>query len=399
MNLAETGEVTTPLDDPCQYNPAWRSIVAGYLFSLGVRSDKDLKSISVTGCLEVEDTPIQEEDGGEKPAKRPKKRGPKPKKGKDVHKKKHVPVEPFHSKAEYRVFANDKWIAGYISMCDESVYGSALSECSVPYRLAERWYTEADSESIMRKRLEPLLLTDIGMDIITLDLIGLTGVQPAIEAYEKLYFNCREDDFSLSRPAQLISRFAMPYGPLKMYLRKWEELDDEGFCIQDGKPIAKDSDVWRAIAATMGYDALVYSWGWADRAHGVKGKTLADMITTSWKAAVGRMISDLYSGNISHEDASRVLASYTSQLKYISDEKSGGGAGGANDTTKALMDILYLAAPKMVQFDAEEDASRNEEIQSRIKSQLAISKQSIEDHGKQVEADIIDAQISEAVEQ
>ena len=108
-------------------------------------------------------------------------------------------------------------------------------------------------------------------------------------------------------------------------------------------------------------------------------------------------MSDLYTGNISHEDAARVLASYTSQAKFMSDERNGRSGGDDTDTTKALMAVLNMAAPKMVVFSEEDENDRNNEIQSRIQSQLAISKQTIDDRGKQVEAEIIDAQISDAV--
>lgn len=398
MNLPELEHLVTPLDDPCQYNPAWRSIVAGYLFSAGVRTAGDMKALAITGCLESRSEDPAEDDAEKRP-KKGKKKSSKAKKKKDVQKKVHVPLSPFFERPEYRLIANDKWILSHIEMMSERAAGNRLSDESVPMRLAERWYDEEENEAAMKKRIEALLLTEIGIDVITMDLIGLPSAQPAIEAYEKMYFNCRDDNFEISPSMHLVTRMAMPYGPVKMYLKKWEEMDRDGFCVQDGRPIAKDSDVWKAIGATMGYDALIYTWNWDRRAHGIKDTSLKHKLECTWQGAISRIMTSLFTGDIKHEDAARVLATCTAQLKFMSDEKSGGGSGGANDTTKALMDILYLAAPKMVQFDASEDATRNEEIQSRIKSQLAISKQSIEDRGKQVEAEIIDAKISEAVGQ
>lgn len=405
MNLPDIGEVVTPVDDPCQFNPAWRSIVAGYIFSSGAWSPKDLESLSKTGCVTVtHKVTCDVTPDGQGNVRRSKgKAGKKAKKKqKPTQGTKTVstsrPIYPFSERPEYRQMACDRWIAAHVAMMDEFSDGR-MSDAAVPFRLASRWYSEPDTEAAMKKRLEPLLLTEVGMDVITMDLIGMPSAQPAIEAYEKLYFNCRDEHFNLSQSMQLIERFACPYGPLKPFLRKWEDLDADGFCVQDGRPVAKDSDVWRAIAATMGYEALMYLWRWQDKAHGLKDRSLTRMIEMSWKASVSRLLSDLYTGNIAHEDAARVLASYTSQAKFISDEKRGVGSGGANDTTTALMNLLYLAAPKMVQFDEADESARNDEIQSRIASQLAINKQTIEDHGKQVEAEIIDAQISDAVEQ
>lgn len=373
--------------------------MAAYLFSLGRWTKKDLESIARTGSVTVTRFVTPEEPKKPHKGGKPKKKGAKPAKPKAVEEKVSWPIPPFDKSPEYRAFALDKWIVAQMEMYNERADGGAVSDKSVPFALASKWYSEMDTESAMRKRLEPLLLTEATMEVVTMDLVGMPSVQPAIEAYEKMYFNCRDDNFNLHPSMQLLERFAMPWGSLKMYLHKWETLDKDGFCVEDGRPMARDSDVWRAIAVNMGYEALMYLWGWDKRAHGLEDNSLQRMIELSWKASVARLLSDLYTGNIAHEDAARVLASYTAQSKFISDEKRGGGNGGANDTTTALMNILYLAAPNMVQFDEADESARNEEIQSRIASQLAINKQSIEDHGKQVEAEIIDAQISDAVKQ
>jgi hypothetical protein len=123
------------------------------------------------------------------------------------------------------------------------------------------------------------------------------------------------------------------------------------------------------------------------------------MIDLSWKVATSKLFADLYNGDIMHEDAARLLSAYTAQAKKITDDRNGRHDSGEDDTTKALMAVLYQVAPKMVVFSEEDEKSRNEDIQSRIQSQLAISKQTIEDKGKQVEAEIIDAQISNAITQ
>lgn len=395
MNLHETGDIITPVDDPCQFNPAWRSIVAGYLFAEGVHTKADFETVVRSGCVTVTRTVTQTEGSEEKTSAKGKKTAKK--KGPDKKEEKvNLRIHPFYENPEYRVFAGDKWIQAQIKMMDEEVRGTRLTDESVPIRLASRWYCEMDNEAAMKKRLEPLLLTEIGLDIITLDLIGLPSVQPAIEAYEKLYFNCRDENFNRNPSLQLIQRMAMPYGPLKMFCRKWEVLDDEGFVIGDGRPIAKDSDVWRAVAATMGYETLMYLWRWDQKAHGLKDHSLSRMIELSWKASVARLFSDLYSGEISHEDAARILASYTAQAKFISDDRKEGGEG--EDTTIALMAILSAAAPKMRAIvQGGEGMISDNEIRTRIASQQAIDKTHIQDAGKQVGDQVIEAQITNAI--
>lgn len=401
MQIPEIGEVITPVDDPCQFNPAWRSIIAGYLFSIGVRTDSDFESLSKTGCLvnTVEETVEVEPEKPKSKTKAKGKNAKEKRKVKTVKKKVSRKIEPFYDHVEYRSFIIDKYIRLLVNMSNDEVDGKPVSDECVPLKLATRWYSEIDHEAALKKRLEPLLLTDIGMDIITLDLVGIPSAQPAIEAYERLYFNCRIDDFTINPSAQLIQRIAMPYGPLKTFLRKWDVVDDDGFVIGDGRPLAKDSDVWKAIAATMGYEPLMYVWKWDRFAHGIKDNSIEHMIDLSWKVATSKLFADLYNGDIMHEDAARLLSAYTAQAKKITDDRNGRHDSGEDDTTKALMAVLYQVSPKMVEFSEEDAKARNDDIQSRIQSQLAISKQSIEDKGKQVEAEIIDAQIANAITQ
>ena len=393
MNIPNAGEIATPVDDPCQFNPAWRAIVAGYLFSADVRDKEDFDSVASSGCIHVYS------ESCENGTKKPKGDVKRDSKSRKQIKKTVVKVSPFYEHPEYRVFASDKWIREYVRMVDDESRGECLADGSVPFKLASRWYSEMETEACLRKRLEPLLLTEIGMDVITLDLIGQPSVQPAIEAYEKMYFNCRDDNFNRNPSMQLIQRMAMPYGPLKMFCHKWEELDSDGFVIGDGRPIAKDSDVWRAVAATMGYETLMYLWRWDSTAHGLKDRSISRMIEISWNVAVSRLMNDLYTGQIAHEDAARVLASYTTHAKMLVDSKRGGGGSESNDTTKALMAVLYQTSPHMIAMDDSDDAvsSRNADIQSRISSQMAINRQTIDDNGPSVEHEVIDAQISERI--
>ena len=96
MELSETGEVVTPLDDPCQFNPAWRSIVAGHLFTAGVRDKEDLDSIARFGCITVRITVM---DDGVTPVTRKKGKGalrrePRKKPYKQIQKNVRRKIEP-----------------------------------------------------------------------------------------------------------------------------------------------------------------------------------------------------------------------------------------------------------------------------------------------------------------
>lgn len=390
MQLPDTGEIVTPIDDPFQFEPAWRACVAQYLFDCGARTKDDLAGIVKFGGVPVSLMEPSEDSRPKKGKNRPKKR--------TMQRRTSVrPVYPFNKSAEYRCLAADPWIAGLVGVLDAMSRGEPSTKEDAGIRLARRWYEEVDHEAAMKKRLEPLLLTGIGMDVVTLDLSGMASAQPAFEAYERLYYNCRGDDWKINPSGQLIQRMAMPYGPPKTFMRKYEELDEDGFIIGDGRPIAKDSDVWKAIAATMGYDALIYTWKWENLAHGLKDRSLENLLDLSWKVAASRLFTALYTGDICHEDAARVLAAYTAQSKKISDDRASRQGSGEGDTTNALLSILKLVAPKMVVFSEKDEQARNEEIQGRIAAQLAISRTSVEDRGAQVEAEIIDAQIKDTI--
>lgn len=390
MQIPDTGEIVTPIDDPFQFEPTWRACVAQYLFDCGVRTKDDFAGIVKFGGIPVSLMEPSEDC--------------RPKKGKSSTKKRTMkrrtsvrPVYPFNKSAEYRCLAADPWIIGLVGVLDATSRGEPSTKEDAGIRLARRWYEERDHEAAMKKRLEPLLLTGVGMDIVTLDLSGMLSAQPAFEAYERLYYNCRGDDWKINPSGQLIQRMAMPYGQPKTFIRKYEELDEDGFVIGDGRPIAKDSDVWKAIAATMGYDALIYTWKWENIAHGLKDRSLDNILDLSWKVAASRLFTALYTGDILHEDTARVLAAYTAQSKKLSDDRESRQSGGEGDTTNALLSILRLVAPKMVSFSEKDEQARNEEIQGRIAAQLAISKTSVDDLGEQVEAEIIDSQIKDTI--
>lgn len=430
MEIPEIGDVVTPVDDPYQYNPAWRSVLASYLFSVWrFRGKADFDCLAKTGKVNV---PKEELEGTKrKPGKDDGKGGKEKKKlgrpksddskravrenvrgalacqwvegedaegdRKDEAMSAPKPIPPFDTEPQYRRLANDRWVMAQVMMFNDNVDGKPLSDASVPYRLAQRWYLEPDTEAALKKRLEAMLLTEVGLDIVALDMFGEVAARPAVEAYEKMYFNCRDDKFEISKSTHLVNRMAMPYGPLKAFLHKWEHMDEEGFCIEDGRPIAKDSDVWKAVAATMGYEPLIYLWRWDRTAHGIKDRSLEHLIEIGWKASASRMLSDLFTGEVSHEDAARVLSAFTAQAKKITDDRNGRASGDDTDTTKALMSVLYATSPKMVAFSDDDASSMNSDIQSRIASQLAINKQSIEDKGKAVEAEVVDAQIAASV--
>lgn len=394
MNIEGTGEVLTPVDDPCEYDAAWRFSLASYLFSVGVRSKDDFICLGDNGGIMVaaQEPPKQ--------AERHKTKGKKAKQGKTkkpAAKKVMCPVAPFSEHPEYRSLASDEWVQKMVFMMSEEAAGRQISEDYRPIKMAMRWYGQNDSEAAMKKRLEPLLLTDANLDVITLDLIGSLQNRAIIKAYERLFFSSRDDDFNLHPSIQRIQKLAMPWGPLNLGADECKD-PDASVVEGDRRPRAKASDLWRVVAADLGYDALMTIWKWNAKAHGLTDGSAKDMLELPQiviTILLNNTFESLCAGTIGHKDAAKMLSSYaTTQLKLMEARRKNGGNGELDDATKALMAILKAAAPKMyIPEEGSPGMITDDMIRERIAAQQAIDNQPIEDAGKHVVHEVIDAQI------
>lgn len=144
--------IVTPVDNPCQFDPDWRS------------------SLAMAVC----DNPS-------------------------------APVDP-----EYRRYRNDPYVRRQVQYLSSERTGRSVQGMA-PVRVANLW-ARGTSASDTRFRLEPLLLTAVPYDVIALDITGDVEDADAIEAYEKLFFNIRDAEGRLSRSCQLRQWFAMPSG-------------------------------------------------------------------------------------------------------------------------------------------------------------------------------------------
>ena len=143
--------ITTPLDNPCQYQPDWRNYVALALARPGSSVPRG-----------------------------------------------------------YEEYEDDKWICRQVAY----LRGGGRKRVPQKHRnmrLANMWY-QSTRPSDLKYRLEPLLLTAASMDVISLDLGGGIVDTDAFVAYEKMYFNVRLDDGRLHPSCQLRQYFALPTG-------------------------------------------------------------------------------------------------------------------------------------------------------------------------------------------
>lgn len=158
MVLGET-VVVTPVDNPCQYDPNWRHMLAVALV--------------------------------EEP---------------------RLPLDP-----EYAEYRDDPWVRRqvdylkYVKKSSLSGYHPKITEQLKCMRLASIW-SQGNRPSDVRFRLEPLLLTSVALEAIKLDIGGDAVPLDVFKAYEKLYFNIRTDEFRLNPSCQLRQYFALPGG-------------------------------------------------------------------------------------------------------------------------------------------------------------------------------------------
>lgn len=275
----------------------------------------------------------------------------------------------------YRKYFQDKYVQKYVKYLKSESLGKTLTEEQSYMRVALMWY-ENSSPSGVRFRLEPLLLTGATMETIMLDISGGTVPVEVFTMYEKLFFNIRDEEGRLSKSCQLRQAFAMPNG---------DDLHD-----------ADSTEIWKAIAALMGYDVLMGVWMWSD-AHGLSTKGSEFLLDETWRAAQSRLFMSVFADRVGHKSLADILSAYTSQFKMLKDQKSVGSE--ATDTTRALMAVLYQTAPQMMTVAQDVDALSDETmaIQSRISSQLAIDRQKIDDKGAAVSAAVVNEQIDNAV--
>lgn len=380
MKLVDGTEIVTPADDPAQFAPDWRASVAGYVFSRQVWTPDEYRMLAEKGEIIVKGEEESILDSYEDITPREPKTKSKSKKGR----KKSADKEPIAKKKDTRpravlapfddpacrILLNDVFIQAQWAFLVADTRGDALTPDQELMRLAQRWYGEQRPNNA-RSRLEPLLLTDVGFDTISLDLLGSIKYVDAIRFYERLYFNCRIDDGSLNQSVQLRQWFALPNGDIKMYYRD-SELDDDGDPLPGAQPLTTTAEIWKAIANSMGYDTLMYTWMWQDHAHGMTQRSADFMIEQTWKAAQARLFTDVMEGRVGHESMAKILAAFTSQHKLLLDRKSSGDIAG--DIVEAFTGLLSKTAPHMVDVSKDRAAleMQRKEIEAKVGGSAAL---------------------------
>lgn len=272
----------------------------------------------------------------------------------------------------YREYLQDPWIKQQIEYLRLVRSGRALSKRHTAFRLASTWY-QGSSVSDVKMRIEPLLLTPVGYDVISEDIGGGNVPDDVFEAYEKLYFNIRDGKGRLSRSCQLRQYFALPEGH-----------------IANNTPPEK---LWKMVGALMGYDTLVTMWLWGD-ASGLTARSSEYMLNEMWRVAQSRLFMHIFSDKVGHESLAKLLSAFTGQAKMLHDSAS--GTGQVFDTARTLMALLANTRPTIIGAAAVVDSvpDLTAAIRAKLAAQKTISSTEIVDKGIEEGAAELDAAIA-----
>ena len=260
----------------------------------------------------------------------------------------------------YMQYRNDPWIKRQLAYLRARDRGSSMTGRMSDLRLAEIWF-RGNSVSDVRFRLEPLLLTAVDYATIALDILGDENGVGSIVAYERMYFNIRDDKGRLSRSCQLRQYFALPSG----------EFD------KDTPP----EQMWKMIGSLMGYDTLVSIWLWKD-AHGIRNDSQEYLLDEMWRLAQSRLFMSMFADRVGHESMAKLLGAISSQQKLIAEGKNSGVV--ESEMVSAVQGMLSLASPRVINAVAmgvDEARMVEEATASRLRAESAVDSVDLGDEG------------------
>jgi len=275
---------------------------------------------------------------------------------------------------EYEHYKRDPWIRKQIAYIKAARGGRRLSADHNNLRLASMWF-QGSRPSDVKARIEPLLLTPISFDVISLDLGGGNVPVEAFKAYEKLYFNIRLDNGSQNESCQLRQYFALPSGAKLSR--------------------ASDTELWRMVGALMGYDTLVSMWLWSG-AHGLTSRSHDYMMDEMWRVAQSNLFLDIFAGRVNTESLSKLLGAFTNQTRMARETSSAGAIG--LETSKTLLAFLQMTAPEVINAAKTVDASKDvvtQQIKARLAAQKNVSMQDVVDRGVDIGEDALNEKLRE----
>ena len=261
----------------------------------------------------------------------------------------------------YLQYANDPWVRKQMAFFRALKRDMPLSREQLDLRLANIWF-QGTSLADVRFRLEPLLLTAVSFDIISLDIAGNTDFVGVIKAYERLYFNIRDNAGRLSPSCQLRQYFALPSGD---YTRDTPK-----------------EQTWKMIGALYGYDTLTgMAWEWRN-AHGLVNDSQEYRNDEMRRVIQSKLFVQIFSERVGHTSMANILDSVITQQKLIQEGKGSGSTD--TEMAKAMQGMLSLMSPRLVSsVGADVDRLQLEEASAaRLRAESAVDAVDIGEVGK-----------------
>jgi hypothetical protein len=226
-------------------------------------------------------------------------------------------------------------------------------------KIALDWYT-SDGTRSPRRFIEPLLLTGATFDVITRDIGGKRVPESVFKTYERLFFNVRDDDGTVTDSCYLRSFAALPDGIV---------LDKE----------TPDVVVWRVAAVQTGYTGLVRLWNWRDY-HGAKIVDV-DLQRELVNMAQAIIMNRILRGSIGSFDLNTIFANYIQYERLRQDVSS--AESKPTSAEGMLLKVLDIMKPKIITAaqSADEFLALNAQLRSRLEAQQAIQAQQVRDKG------------------
>jgi hypothetical protein len=257
---------------------------------------------------------------------------------------------------EYPELLSDDFVQdhmAYLQLDTDAQGGTPLSSTLRAHHVASTWHMNDDLNS-PRFRIEPMLLTGAGYDVIASDIGNISAA--SVEAYEKLFFNTRAADGTLGQGCYTRQRLAI----------------DETVPIGAATPT---DVIWRMCAFSMGYEGLVSLWHWEKHATGLDGRK-PDILSEVMREFQVTMLNSVLRRDINAFDLNNVFGNYIQHQRMLFDTKQ--EVGGVRELSSMMLGFLQVIQPKLAPAarkvdDEIGDMVANAAIQERLQAQRNIS--------------------------
>jgi hypothetical protein len=269
----------------------------------------------------------------------------------------------------------DKWIvehAAYLAQSDTKVL---KFQDSTMHRIVHGWSCGGTVNRI-RYRLEALLLTEVDYATIAKDLLNKRYPEQIIQYYERLFYDCREDDGSV---------------PESPYRRMWLSSPNSGRLNDE----TSEDMLWKTIAYQLGYPGLVTHWRMTG-CHGPKSTPTIDMKVMN-ELSLSIINERMLRGAISSRDLVELQKNKLEYEKHLQDNQGAVNLGGEYMGT--LLQFLKFTYPRKydILLDDDDKKRQDEMFKSRISAQQQVHSQNINDAGSDAVLQSLNTKMQEHV--